>query len=278
MACVPINCDFAVSFEITRPHFECNCRLQAYKYCKCGCGAFHLQAVATAAIGRDEILTAHTEVEDATMVQFDGSAHRTQEIGGAGAALLRIDPGPRGLKLIKWGAVALSARKDNIVVEAYGAELAMHLYADYAKECRLRQHAPLPLDIIQGDIKPLIQHLQFAGRFRHSDLIAIVDKFHSLKSRLAPKALPEYRPREVNFLADYLAGVASQTLLLAKQRNERLPIAPQRIQVELPYEVLLTKHASVLGEHQGGRVVLALREVPCCDFSVVEQYATSASV
>ena len=258
MACLPINCDFAAAFEITRPHFECNCRLQAYK---CGCGDFHLQAVARAAIGRDEILTANTEVADATFVQFDGFAHRTREIGGAGAALLRIGP---GLKLIKWGAVALSACKDNIVVEAYGAELAMHLYADYAKECRLRQHAPLPLDIIQGDIKPLIQHLQFAGRFRRSDLIAIVDKFHSLKSRLAPKALPEYRPREVNFLADYLAGVASQTLLLAKHRNERLPIAPQRIQVELPYELLLTKHAIVLGEHQGGRVVLALCDLCVC--------------
>ena len=118
MACIPINSDFAAAFvatEITHPHFECNCRLQAYK---CGCGNFHLQVVATAAIGRDEILIANTE--------WRMPRSRT------------------------------------------------HLYADHAKECRLRQQAPLPLDIIQGDVKPFIQHLQFAGRFRCSDLIALL--------------------------------------------------------------------------------------------------------
>ncbi len=68
------------------------------------------------------------------IVQFDGSAHRTERIGGAGAVLLSVSS--RGFQLLTWGAVALTACKDNIVAEAHGAELAMKLYAEYVKERR----------------------------------------------------------------------------------------------------------------------------------------------
>ena len=78
-----------------------------------------------------------TELTHPAIVQFDGSAHRTEHIGGAGAVLLTVSPG--GFQLLKWGAVALTACKDNIVAEAHGAELAMKLYAEYVKECRYWQ-------------------------------------------------------------------------------------------------------------------------------------------
>ena len=155
IARISINSEFAaalVATELTHPHLERNSRLQVYK---CDCGNYHLQIVAIGAISRDEIPSANTEVANATIVQFD--PHRTEQIGGAGAALLRV--GPRGSKLIKWGAVALSECKDNIVAEAYEAELARQLYADYVRDCRLWQQGPLTLDTIQGDIKPLIYNI-----------------------------------------------------------------------------------------------------------------------
>ena len=51
------------------------------------------------------------------------------------------------------------------------------------RSCSLR---PLLLDHIQGDIKPLINHLQFQSRFRRTDLTPVVDRFHRKRSRIAP--------------------------------------------------------------------------------------------
>ena len=210
LASVDINSEFTaalVATELTHPHIECNCEIVVYKCC---CGNFHVRLIAISEVGPGEILTANTSTANTAIVQFDGSAHRSELIGGAGAALLQV--GPRGLHLLRWGSLSLYQCKDNIVAEAYGAELAMILYSEYVRDCRKERDAPLSLSTIQGDIKPLIHHLQCAGRFRRSDLVTVVDRFHRLKSRLAPSAQPEYRPREANFLADYLAGEASGSL------------------------------------------------------------------
>ena len=167
IAKVDINSDFAaplVATEATHPHLECNCKIVVYK---CDCGNFHTRMDALSRVGPGEILTANTDTANTTIVQFDGSAHRTEGVGGAGAALLRV--GPRGFHLLRWGSLSLHPCKDNIVAEAYGAELAMILYSEYVKNCRKERCLPLSLSTIQGDIKPLIHHLQFAGRFRRSD-------------------------------------------------------------------------------------------------------------
>ncbi len=254
-----INSDFAaalVATEVTRPHFACNCEIVAYR---CDSGNFHMRIDAISRVGPGVILTANTDTANTTIVQFDGSAHRAEGVG-AGAALLRV--GPRGFHLLRWGSLSLHPCKDN-VAEAYGAELAMILYSEYVRDCRKERCLPLSLSTIQGDIKPLIHHLQFAGRFRRSDLVAVVDRFHRLKSRLAPKAQPEYRPREAKNLADYLAGKASKSLRGATL----VPVAQGtqccRLDFGLPYELLLTNQAVILGKHQNGRVVL----------SIVEKYA-----
>ena len=125
-----------------------------------------LSALTTVGIGG--ILCANTDAAETTIVQFDGSAHRDAAIGGAGAALLQV--GPRGYYLLRWGALSLYPCKDNIVADAYGAELAMSLYSEYVRDCRKEQIPFLTLGTIQGEIKPLIHHLQFAGRFRRSDI------------------------------------------------------------------------------------------------------------
>ena len=67
------------------------------------------------------------------IVQFDGSAHRTSQVGGAGAALLQFDG--TGLALLDWEVRVLPKCADNIVAEAQGADLAMHLYEKYVAMC-----------------------------------------------------------------------------------------------------------------------------------------------
>ena len=270
---VDINSEFAaalVATELMRPHLECNCKIQVYK---CSCGSYHMGLSALTTVGSGDILCANTDTAETTIVQFDGSAHREAGIGGAGAALLQV--GPRGYYLLKWGALSLYPCKDNIVAEAYGAELAITLYSEYVKNCRKEQTPFLPLGTIQGDIKPLIHHLQFAGRFRRSDLVEVIDRFHKLKSRVAPAAQLEYRPREANFLADFLAEEASGSLKGADKAPVNQPVKCCRLEVNMPYELLLRHQAIILGPHQYGRTVLALREVPSCPVVLVEKFAAS---
>ena len=270
---VEVSREFAaalVATELMHPHLECNCEIRVYK---CSCGNYHMRLVALTKVGPGEILSANTNTANTTIVQFDGSAHRDARIGGAGAALLQV--GPRGYYLLRWGSLSLYPCKDNIVAEAYDPELAMTLYSEYVRDCRKEQTAPLTLSTIQGDIKPLIHHLQFAGRFRRSDFVEVVDRFHRLKSRLAPTAQPEYRPREANFLADYLAGEASGSLKGTAKAPADQVMESSRLEVNLPYELLLTNQAVILGKHQHGRIVLALREVPSCSLSLVEKYSAN---
>ena len=145
-----------------------------------------------------------------------------------------------------------------------GADLALRLYDRYVHTCHQNGASPLELDKIQGDIKPLVNHLQFHGRFRRPDLTYIIDQFHQRRSRIAPLSTTEYRPREANFVADYLAGQGSAYLLLMQQERADCPIEPVCLDVSSPYELLLQNHAVVAGLHAGGKFVLALLEMPGC--------------
>ena len=118
-----------------------------------------------------------------------------------------------GLALLDWEAQVLPVCADNIVAETHGADLALSLYEKYRQLSQQQSITPLPLDRIQGDIKPLLQHLDFRGRFRRKDLINLILQFHTRRSRIAPNSVTEYRPREANTLADYFAGQASAWLL-----------------------------------------------------------------
>ena len=98
-----------------------NTKLSSF-YCRCG--EYHMKVTATSPIGAEEILCCYTsEEEGSLLVQFDGSCHADQGVGGAGAALLEVQS--QGLTLIKWRAVALPICPDNIFAEAIArAEVA----------------------------------------------------------------------------------------------------------------------------------------------------------
>ena len=224
----------------------------------CKCGEYHVFLTASRALCQGDVLLPETTCEPQIIVQFDGSAHRRSQIGGAGAALLQVDG--TGISLLDWEARALPKCVDNIVAEAHGAELAICLYEKYVSMCHTQGIPPLPLNRIYGDLKQLLQHLDFRSRFRRNDLIVLVDRFHRRRSRIAPKALTEYRPRETNFVADYLAGQASAILRDTPQDTWSSQSEPFNVPVDPPYDLLMNANAVIHGQHVAGKVVLILQE------------------
>ena len=212
---------------------------------------------------KGDVLVPATGGDPQIIVQFDGSAHRTSQVGGAGAALLQFDG--TGLALLDWDARVLPKCADNIVAEANGADLAMHLYEKYVRMCHEQGLAPLPLSRIHGDIKQLLHHLDFRSRFRRSDLITLINTFHRRRSRAAPNAITEYRPRETNIISDYLAGQASAWILDNPNDPRCSSGEPFSIPVDPPYELLLEANAVILGPHVAGKVMLILQESLGCD-------------
>ena len=245
--------------ERTGINMESNVQL---RLTRCTCGEYHMCLTASRELVKGDVLVPATCEDPQIIVQFDGSAHRTSQVGGAGAALLQLDG--NGLALLDWDARVLPKCADNIVAEANGADLAMHLYEKYVRMCHEQGLVPLPLSRIHGDIKQLLHHLDFRSRFRRSDLITLINTFHRRRSRAAPNAITEYRPRETNVISDYLAGQAS-AWILANPNDPRCSGKPFSIPVDPPYDLLLEANAVILGPHVAGKVMLILQESLGCN-------------
>ena len=233
----------------------------------CRCGKYHVRVLALSSILGSDMLVPTGFGQPKLMAQFDGSAHRSRHIGGAGAALFQVDS--TGITLLDWGSQALPKCIDNIIAEGKGACLAITLYERYVEHCLQHKILPFPVDTIQGDIKSLLQHLDFRSRFRRLDMVGIVDQFHRKRSRLAPHSITEYRPREANVIADHLAGEGSSYLMqLLGEGEDDLGDNPEDFPIvtDPPYELLLRENAVIAGPHQGGKVVLILSEQISCDY------------
>ena len=245
--------------ERTGTNMESNVQL---KLTRCSCGEYHMCITACRELCKGDVLVPDKGGDPKIIVQFDGSAHRESQVGGAGAALLQFDG--NGLALLDWDARVLPKCADNIVAEANGADLAMHLYEKYVRMCHEQGIIPLPLSRIHGDIKQLLHHLDFRNRFRRSDLIPLINTFHRRRSRAAPNAITEYRPRETNAISDYLAGQAS-AWIRDNRHDPRCSGEPFSLPVDPPYELLLEANAVILGPHVDGKVMLILQEMLGCN-------------
>ena len=230
-------------------------------YFLCACGEYHVNLEAANDIAQADLLSLCVEQPPVLFAQFDGSAHSQVGIGGAGAVLFLVSC--RGLELVDWCSYALPQCADNVVAEAYGALAALQLYQAWTVGGKHGDNIP-QLHAIQGDIKPLLQHLQFTGRLRRPDLISAIDDFHQAHSLIAPSCQMLYRPREANFLADYLAGKGSRYLLDLHRNGHAFPDAPTRVQATLPIDLLLRQQAILLGTHCSGKTVLCLVERTSC--------------
>ena len=270
LAVLPLNSPVVSALremEVFAPSMPSNVQVSLIA---CQCGAFHVSLLSTVDLCCGDTLVPANSCPPRIVVQFDGSAHRSRQIGGAGAAVLQVES--TGVSLLDWGARALPRCADNIVAETYGADLAISLYDKYRLLCQRQGLSPLPLDRIQGDIKPLLQHLDFRGRCRRCDLVALIHQFHAKRSRIAPGSVTEYRPREANTLADYFAGQASSFLLDRCVDRTQLD-SPVDVPADPPYDLLLGANAVILGPHQSGKTVLILQELPGCDMHQMAPFA-----
>ena len=153
---------------------------------------------------------------------------------------------------------------DSIIAEANGADLVLHLYEKYVRMCHKQSLVLLPLSRIHGDIKQLLHHLDFRSCLRRSDLIPLINTFHPRRSRTAPNAITEYRPRETNVISNYLAGQAS-AWIRNNQHDPRCAGKPFSLPVDPPYELLLEANTVILGPHVAGKVMLILQETLGCN-------------
>ena len=231
-------------------------------YYLCRCGEYHVEITAARALAENDVLSVEHTQSPIMLAQFDGSAHSQIGIGGAGAALFRVSF--RGLELVDWCSYALPKCADNVEAEAQGALAALRLYQEWVALQRTEGELPHALHTVQGDIKPLLQHLQFTGRLRRSDLITTIDNFHQTRSLIAPACQMLYRPREANFIADYLAGQGSKFLLDLHKRGLVMPEHPLRLDATPPISLLLKQQAVLLGTHKAGKTVMCLVEQVTC--------------
>ena len=233
----------------------------------CQCGEYHCRITATLPIGAGEILCCCTSEEKGSLlVQFDGSCHADRGIGGAGAALLEVQP--QGLALIRWRAVALPKCPDNIYAEAMSADIGTDLLCD---ELTRRRHAATQI-YLQGDILPIVKHLAFAGRFRRIDLQPIVQRIRKKQSRMFDFGIWMYRPREANIIADHLAGEASKAAYDLPQNQ----IQPLEMDLPAPYNVAMRAGAIVLEERAAGETILVLPEVPSATPQQIRRFLMQA--
>ena len=191
------------------------------------CQQLHIQLTSTQELTPNTVLSLALPAGcPLLLIQFDGSCHSHIKAGGAGVAALQITA--NDTYLTHWSSVAIPDCADNILAEAHACKEALLLAVD------LHNQYPFAFRkiIIQGDILPLINHMNHKGRIRRIEIAQIMEECQLLASQLSTIIHFEYLPRECNCLADYFAGFASAFLSSQPLDNKT------KIEVPLPYSLL----------------------------------------
>ena len=124
----------------------------------CHCGSTHLRLQATDDLPADTILLlSETHEWQGCLVQFDGSAHKRTQTGGAGVSLLHVTPS--STTLVQWLSIPLLSCADNVIAEAHACRAAIGLAFEYYVSC-LSKGIYVDSVVVQGDILPIINYLQ----------------------------------------------------------------------------------------------------------------------
>ena len=173
----------------------------------CSCGFIHMKLQATNDVPNDAILLIG-EASDwqGCPVQFDGSAHKRTQTGGAGVSLLQVTQ--EATTLVRWKSIPLVPCADNVIAEAKACLAAVLLAVEYHEQC-LARGIPQKGIVLQGDILPLLNYLQGKGRVKRPEVVRILEECQNLLAGAPFIFRLVYLPRECNKLADYFAGQAS---------------------------------------------------------------------
>ena len=186
----------------------------------CHCGATHLRLQAMDDLSANTILLLGEPQEwQGCLVQFDGSAHKHTQTGGAGVSLLHV--APSSTSLVQWLSIPLLSCSDNVVAEAHACRAAINLAFEYYVSC-MSKGIPIDSVVVQGDILPVINYLQYKGRIKKPAVVAILEQCQHLLARAPCLFRLVYLPRECNRLADYFAGQASA----AARKADNNPLVP----------------------------------------------------
>ena len=120
------------------------------------------------------------------LVQFDGSAHKHTQTGGAGVSLLHVTPS--STSLVQWLSIPLLSCADNVLAEAHACRAAIKLAFEYYVSC-LSRDIYIDSVVVQGDILPIINYLQHKGRVKKPAVVAILDS-RSVSAVTSPRTLP----------------------------------------------------------------------------------------
>ena len=173
----------------------------------CPCGMVHMKLQATDDVSNDAILLiGEASNWQGCLVQFDGSAHKRAQTGGAGVSLLQVTQ--EATTLVRWKSIPLVPCADNAIAEAKACLAAVQLAVEYHGQC-LARGIPQKGIVIQGDILPLLNYLQGKGRVKRPEVVSILEDCQSLLACAPVIFRLVYLPRECNKLADYFAGQAS---------------------------------------------------------------------
>ena len=184
----------------------------------CHCGATHLRLQAMDDMPANTILLLGEPQEwQGCLVQFDGSAHKNTQTGGAGVGLLHVTPS--STSLVQWLSIPLLSCPDNVIAEAHACRV--NLAFEYYVSC-MAKGIPIDSVVIQGDILPIINYLQYKGRIKKPAVVAILEQCQQLLAQAPCLFRLVYLPRECNRLADYFAGQASA----AAKEAEGNPLVP----------------------------------------------------
>ena len=186
----------------------------------CHCGATHLRLQAMDDLSANTILLLGEPQEwQGCLVQFDGSAHKHTQTGGAGVSLLHVTPS--STSLVQWLSIPLLSCSDNVVAEAHACRAAINLAFEYYVSC-MSKGIPIDSVVVQGDILPVLNYLQYKGRIKKPAVVAILEQCQHLLARAPCLFRLVYLPRECNRLADYFAGQASA----AARKADNNPLVP----------------------------------------------------
>ena len=186
----------------------------------CHCGATHLRLQAMDDLSANTVLLLGEPQEwQGCLVQFDGFAHKHTQTGGAGVSLLHVTSS--STSLVQWLSIPLLSCSDNVVAEAHACRAAINLAFEYYVSC-ISRGIPIDSVVVQGDILPVINYLQYKGRIKKPAVVAILEQCQQLLARAPCLFRLVYLPRECNRLADYFAGQASA----AAKEAEGNPLVP----------------------------------------------------
>ena len=144
----------------------------------CHCGATHLRLQAMDDMPANTILLLGEPQEwQGCLVQFDGSAHKNTQTGGAGVGLLHVTPS--STSLVQWLSIPLLSCPDNVIAEAHACRAAINLAFEYYVSC-MAKGIPIDSVVIQGDILPIINYLQYKGRIKKPAVVAILEQCQQL--------------------------------------------------------------------------------------------------